>query len=156
MRRISAAALVLFSLHTAVAAEPTIADASLSEFKHLSGRWVVEVNNAPTDLEMTYRVGSNGFIVTERFGKELSVFYKDGNSLMMDHFCNVGNIPRLRLERTNASTEFEFNTIDVLNRAANINYVDRVKYSIVGSDRIQMKVTWRSGEVESYALIRRR
>ena len=35
----------------------------------------------------------------EQFGKELSVFYRDGRSLLMTHFCNAGSQARLRLRR---------------------------------------------------------
>lgn len=41
--------------------------------------------------------GSHDTIAAEKFGKELSVFYRDGQDLVMTHFCNAGNQPRLRL-----------------------------------------------------------
>lgn len=32
-----------------------------------------------------------------RYSKELSVIYRDGENLLLTHFCNAGNQPRLRL-----------------------------------------------------------
>ena len=64
-------------------------------FQSLKGTWMIRAGDNTLPFDMTYAVGSNGTIVTEQFGKELSVFYRDGDSFVMTHFCNRGNQPRL-------------------------------------------------------------
>ena len=64
---------------------------------------------------MTYEIGSKGSIVTEQFGKELSVFYRDGQGLLMTHLCNAGNQPRLRLRENGRPGIFEFEMFDITN-----------------------------------------
>jgi hypothetical protein len=66
-------------------------------FQSLKGAWTIRADDKTMPFDMTYAVGSNGTIVTEQFGKELSVFYRDGDSLVITHFCNRGNQPRLKL-----------------------------------------------------------
>jgi len=60
----------------------------------LKGRWSINAGDKVLPIEMTYDSGSKGSIVTEQFGKELAVIYKDGDRLLMTHFCNAGNQPR--------------------------------------------------------------
>jgi hypothetical protein len=67
---------------------PAVADPALASeltpfevFQSLKGAWAIRAGDNTLPFDMTYDVGSNGTIVTEQFGKELSVFYSDGGSL---------------------------------------------------------------------------
>lgn len=80
-------------------------EGAFDALKALQGAWRIEEQAKPLTFEMSYAVGSNQSIVTEQFGKELSVFYLNGHDLEMIHFCNRGNQPpaarrRLRIERS--------------------------------------------------------
>jgi hypothetical protein len=68
-------------------------------FKSLQGQWSIRAGDKTLPFHVTYDLGSNGSMVTEQFGKELSVFYSDKGNLLMTHFCNRGNQPRLKLKR---------------------------------------------------------
>ena len=82
-------------------ATTTIADsdAVFDAFKSLKGRWTIQSGGKTIATVMTYDVGSKGSIITEQFGKELTVIHRDGQDLQMTHFCNAGNQPRLRLRK---------------------------------------------------------
>jgi len=107
---------------------------------------------------MTYESGSKGSIVTEQFGKELSVFYRDGQSLLMTHFCNAGNQPRLRLRENTRPGVFEFQMFDITNvQSAGRDHVERVVYRIVDDKTIDLEIVWKNGkseESEKYTLTR--
>jgi hypothetical protein len=88
--------LLFLTIHVASAALGG-SQTAFETFKSLQGRWAIQSEGKTLSIEMTYEVGSNGSIVTEQFGKELSVIYLDGQNLLMAHFCNAGNAPRLKL-----------------------------------------------------------
>jgi hypothetical protein len=108
--------------------------------------------------EMTYEIGSKGSIVTEQFGKELSVFYRDGQSLLMTHFCNAGNQPRLRLRENTRPGVFEFQMFDITNlQSADADHVERVVYRIIDDKTMDLEIVWKNGkseESEKYTLTR--
>src|SRR5213595_2638748 len=70
----------------------------LEVFQNLKGTWKIRAGDKTLPFDMTYTVSSNGTILSEHFGKELSVFYRDGDSFVMTHFCNRGDQPRLKLK----------------------------------------------------------
>ena len=87
----------LLFLTLAASAALGSSETAFETFKGFEGKWAIRSGQKTLPIEMTYEIGSKGSIVTEQFGKELSVFYRDGQSLLMTHFCNAGNQPRLRL-----------------------------------------------------------
>ena len=83
--------------------------------KGLQGKWAIQSEGRTLPIQMSYEVNSNGSIVTEQFGRELSVFYRDGRNLQMIHFCNAGNQPRLRLKESSRQGLLTFETFDITN-----------------------------------------
>ena len=92
--------LLVLALSGPAIASPALAGelTPFEVFQSLKGAWMIRAGDNTLPFDMTYAVGSNGTIVTEQFGKELSVFYNDGGSFVMTHFCNRGNQPRLKLK----------------------------------------------------------
>jgi hypothetical protein len=105
--------------------------------------------NVTLPIEMTYESASKGSIVTEQFGQELSVFYRDGQSLLMTHFCNAGNQPRLRLRENTQPGIFEFQMFDITNlQSADADHVERVVYRIIDGKMIDLEIVWKNGKSE--------
>jgi hypothetical protein len=131
---------------------------AFATFESLNGTWTIESNGKTLPIEMTYEVGSKGSIVTEQFGKELSVFYLDGENLLMTHFCNAGNQPRLRLKEGGQPGVFEFEMFDITNlEDASTAHVERIVYKIVEGRRMTLEIVWKKGqseESEKYTLSR--
>jgi hypothetical protein len=149
--------LLLFLVLAASAALGS-SETAFETFKGFEGKWAIRSGQKTLPIEMTYEIGSKGSIVTERFGKELSVFYQDGQSLLMTHFCNAGNQPRLRLAENTRPNVFEFQMFDVTNLpSADADHVERVIYRIVDDKTIDLEIVWKHGkseESEKYTLTR--
>ena len=133
-------------------------DTAFETFKGFEGKWGIRSGQKTLPIEMTYEVGSKGSIVTEQFGKELSVFYRDGQSLLMTHFCNAGNQPRLRLRENTQPGFFEFQMFDITNlQSADADHVERVIYRIIDGKTINLQIVWKNGnseQSEKYTLTR--
>jgi hypothetical protein len=84
-------------------------------FKGLQGRWSIRAGDKTLPFHVTYDLGSNSSVLTEASGKELSVFYSDKGNLLMTHFCNRGNQPRLKLKASSAARRYEFEMFDITN-----------------------------------------
>jgi len=138
----------LLVAHSAFAA--TDAAAAFNAFRGLQGTWAIESNGKSMTIEMTYEVGSKASIVTEQFGKELSVFYRDGKDLLMTHFCNAGNQPRLKLKENGAAGSYEFEMFDITNlpdpAAA---HVQRIVYKITDDKHLELEIVWKNAKSES-------
>lgn len=155
MKRVFKFGIALLMVHAAPAAFD--AATAFDVFKGLQGQWAIQSAGKTLLIQMTYEVGSNGSIVTERFGKELSVFYHDGPELAMIHFCNAGNQPRLKFEKESSSpTVLNFETVDVTNLSkADAAHVQRIIYTIVNNKRLEIEIVWghgKSRESERYRL----
>lgn len=128
-------------------------------FKGLRGKWAIQSSGKTLAFEMTYEVASNGSIVTEQFGKELSVIYPDGQNVLMTHFCNRGNQPRLRLKANDRHDVFEFEMFDITNlKSADAPHVQRIVYRITDKNRIELQILWKTDkgeQSEDYTLVRK-
>ena len=148
-------ALILSAISIAAAA-PAKTDAAFDAFKHLQGKWAIQSEGKTLSFEMTYDIGSNGSIVTEQFGKELSVIYRDGAELLMTHYCNRGSAPRLRLKPAGQPGTFEFDMFDITNLAsADAPHLDKVIYRMIDEKKLDLEIVWRQGqslESEKYVL----
>ena len=141
-------------------ATTTIADsdAVFDAFKSLKGRWTIQSGGKTIATVMTYDIGSKDSIVTEQFGKELSVIHRDGQDLQMTHFCNAGNQPRLRLKKCRFPGLFEFEMFDITNRRKSDEaHVQKIIYRVVDGKHMELEIVWKkrdSSESEKYALTR--
>lgn len=131
---------------------------SFEVFSNLEGIWRVKIGDKLTKTKMVYALSSKNSIVTEYFGKELSVFSQDGKRLVMTHFCNSGHQSRLMLKKSDSSKVFEFISFDLLNlKNHDDSHVGRVVYKIRTKSEIELNIIWirgKSENVESYTLIR--
>lgn len=134
-------------------------ETAFESFKSLKGKWSIQSNGKPIPVEMTYDDGSKGSIITEQFGKELSVFYRDGNELLMTHFCNVGNQPRLKLKANSLPGRIEFEKFDITNLESKTSpHVQKIIYKIIDDKNFDLEIVWEKGstlESEKYSLSRK-
>ena len=145
--------ILAFTLTTALAllADPpsdSPARPALSFFKSLKGGWAIkELASSKTyNFDMTYDVGSAGSVVTEQFGKELSVFYADKGELLMTHFCNRGNQPRLKMSPPKTPATYEFELMDITNLpTAEAPHVHRIIYRVSDPTHLILELVWKTG-----------
>ena len=105
------AALATFSLLTGVgfAVEPmagvkTQPNAGFEKLKPLVGNWQGKSSEGKP-VAITYALVSDGSALMEtlRAGSEpemVTVYYPDGDRLMMTHYCSMHNQPRMRADTT--------------------------------------------------------
>jgi hypothetical protein len=132
-------------------------EAQFDVLKALQGNWKIEAEGKPLAIEMSYDVGSKQSIVTERFGKELSVFYRNGPTVEMVHFCNAGNQPRLRLKETSEPGVLDFEMFAIANLSTpEAPHVQEVIYKILDANTMKLEIVWspKTRGSEKYALNR--
>ncbi len=107
LTRLMLAGLVILGTGVAAIAQPasttTPATMGLERLKALEGDWV-DVDGAfgvKGAVAVTYRVTSGGTTVVERFPvntvhEMITVYHLDGTDLVLTHFCNSGEQPRMR------------------------------------------------------------
>jgi hypothetical protein len=130
-------------------------ESAFDALKALQGEWRIEVEGKPMKFTMSYGVGSNQTIVTEQFGKELSVFYRNGQNLEMIHFCNRGNQPHLRLADGSAPGVLRFEMFDITNLSApDAPHVRAIIYRLIDANTYELEIVWQPNESEKYTLHR--
>jgi len=158
MFKICRVSTVVHILCWCVALHTNTAHSPLDSFRKLEGTWSIQADGKTLDIQVNYQVASKGTIVTEQFGRELSVFAMDGTAVTMTHYCNVGNQPRLRLRPRNAQNVYEFDLFEVIGPIDGpADHVERVVYEFLTDKRIDLKIIWwhPSGkETEHYLLER--
>lgn len=98
----------------------TSGDAAFETIKKLAGSWTgKDEDNQP--VTCTYEVSSGGTIVIEKLQTGThpcmtSVYHRDGETMMMTHYCNMNNQPRLRLKALNPEKKtIDFDFVDITN-----------------------------------------
>ena len=119
---------VVMSLSVVAFAEPdapqqTEAQKSFSALKALAGTWEGPVTTNPPQPELngkisdvTMRVTSMGNALMHEMRQEgrpddpITMFYIDGDSVHLTHYCDAGNRPRMtgKMSADGKSVEFEF------------------------------------------------
>jgi hypothetical protein len=119
-RAFVAAALVLAFVGPTAAETAATAPtprAAFDQLKTLVGRWqggLMAADGPPTTV--TYDLTGNGSAVIEKLfpgtsHEMVSVYFMDGDDLVLTHFCAAGNQPRMKLTKTSAnptSLTFDF------------------------------------------------
>jgi len=111
------------------ASAPTNAQKSFEQLKSLAGSWEGKVTTTPPMPEMegglmqvTLRVTSRGNALVHemkgagepddpgRYDHPVTMLYLDGDHLMLTHYCDAGNRPRMtgKLSADGKKVEFEF------------------------------------------------
>ena len=117
------------------------AAAAFSRIKSLVGEWQADTPMGKS--RVTYELVSSGTAVLERdaigdMPPMITLYYLDGNRLLLTHYCMVGNQPRMRSAAGNDGDEvvFEFAGGANLNPATDVHMHDyRLRFA--GTDRIR-------------------
>jgi hypothetical protein len=112
--------VVLISLSTMAFAQPD-AQKSFDQMKTLAGSWEGQITATGTPLDgkptqVTLRVTSMGNALMHemrgagRPDDPITMFYVDGDRLLLTHYCDAGNRPRMtgKMSPDGKTVEFEF------------------------------------------------
>ncbi len=95
-------------------------ETAFETIKKLAGNWTgKDDDNQP--VTCNYEVSSGGTIVIEKLQTGThpcmtSVYHRDGDTMMMTHYCNMNNQPRLRLKALSPERKtIDFDFVDITN-----------------------------------------
>jgi len=120
-----ALSIVLLALATAAFAQSD-AQKSFDQLKTLAGTWEGHITAAPPDpqvdgktIQLSLRVTSMGNAILHEMKVEgrpddpITMFYLDGGRLMLTHYCDAGNRPRMTGKTTADGKTVDFEFLDV-------------------------------------------
>lgn len=141
------------------------AAAGFEKLKSLTGEW----RGAGTDGKIrtaTYQLLSGGTAVMETLIPDgepsmVTVYYIDGDRLMMTHFCSVGNQPRMRAAVAAGEIQkLDFDFLDATNLPKpTAGHIHRLRLAFQDQHHLAQTWTWREDGKEmsdSFNFIRKK
>jgi hypothetical protein len=157
IRRSWFAGLALMALAAVVGAAGKAAAPSsgLDRLKKLAGTWVAaDDKGQPTaQVVSVFKVTSAGSAVQETIfpgtdHEMVSLYYRDGQDVVMTHYCAMGNQPQMKLDPASAGNRLDFKFVG----GSNINpakdmHMHEGSIIIVDDDHIEWKWSgWQDGK----------
>jgi hypothetical protein len=153
--------LILLSLSTVTFAQseaqksnPPKSDAqkSFDTIKSLAGSWQGAVNMNPpregmgkADMDITLRVTSRGNALVHemkeagspddpaKYDHPVTMFYLDNDRLLLTHYCDAGNRPRMTARKSSDGKTVEFDFIDVSGNTER-GHMQHAVFTIIDAD----------------------
>ncbi len=130
------------------------ANAQFDKLASLAGTWQGKTKNGEP-VTSTYELVSNGSAVMERLavGSDpamITIYHRDGEQLMLTHYCSAGNQPRMRAELGKEdSNVIRFSFIDATNLADPADgHMRKVAFTFHDENHISQEWTWRENYQE--------
>jgi hypothetical protein len=158
-----ALSLVLISVATAAWAASKC-QPEFDKIKSLAGNWEGKSADGKP-LHINYRLVSGGTAVMESISSSsdnemVTLYYLDGDHVMMTHYCMADNQPRMRADATTSNqSAIKFSFVDVTNLSrpdAGHMYAHSIEWK--DSNHVTQHWTWREGKqekVETFELQRK-
>ncbi|MGD1101467.1 MAG: hypothetical protein ABSA59_05315 [Terriglobia bacterium] len=160
--------LVLFMALISVVAVGLATSKSQPEFdkiKSLAGNWQGKASDG-SPVHINYKLVSGGTAVMESIeaGSEpqmVTLYYLDGDHLMMTHFCTANNQPRLRADASTSSPRaIKFTFVDATNLSGpDAGHMHAHSIIWKDADHVTQHWTWREKgqeKVETFELQRQK
>jgi len=156
--------MMLALLSVAAMGSPTSkSQPEFDNLKLLAGDWTGTATSG-RPVHINYRVVSGGSAVMESIheGPEsqmVTLYYLDGDHLMMTHFCMANNQPRMRADASTSSPQaIKFTFVDVTNLSCpDAGHMHAHSIVWKDSDHVSQQWTWREKgqeKVETFELHR--
>jgi len=139
--------LLLFTISlclpmVALADSPT----GMDQIKALTGEWD-GTNSEGKPLHLSFKLVSGGTAVMETMqaGPEdmVTMYYPDGNSVMMTHYCMAQNQPRMKASASADAKTMSFQFVDATNLAsANAGHMHHLVLSFPDDKHLSEQWTW--------------
>jgi len=166
--RITRQSVVLFLALISTLAVALAASKSQPEFdkiKSLAGNWEgMAPNGKPARIN--YQVVSGGSAVMESISEGpgnqmVTLYYLDGDHLMMTHYCTAGNQPRMRADASTSSpSSIKFTFVDATNLSGpDAGHMQAHSIIWKDADHVTQYWTWREkgqDKVETFELQRQK
>ena len=145
LRCIAVTSLLLISITPTWAQSD--AQKALDRFKSMAGTWTGKGAQGQTS-EVTYQLMAGGTSVMAdiKMGDEAmtSMFYVDGDRLLMTHFCPSNNQPRMKATISPDAKTVTFDFVDATNLPSpQAGHMHKVVYVFTDSDHYSEDWTWK-------------
>lgn len=147
-----------FAILTLLCACPALlaqssAQKTLDRFKSMVGTWE---GKSPSDgtSEVTYRLTAGGTAVMADMhmaGEDMvSMYYVNGDDLLMTHFCPTNNQPRMKAVISLDLNTVSFDFMDATNlRGPNAGHMHRAVFLFSDADHYTEEWTWKQADKNS-------
>jgi hypothetical protein len=130
------------------------AQKALDHFKAMEGTWVGKGAHGET-AEVTYRMiaGGTSVMADIKMGDEAmtSLYYVDGQKLMMTHFCPSNNQPRMQATISPDGKTVTFDFLDATNLASpQAGHMHKAVYIFADGDHYNEDWTWKHEGKEAH------
>jgi hypothetical protein len=152
--------VVLGASFQAAAASEQDAQAAFAKIKTLEGVWVSEhrkENGEMSHSTITYEIVSGGSAVIENAEGMVTVYHLNGDKLMLTHYCEAQNQPRLITESFNDPNSLEFRFLDITNKKDGQGFINGMRMIFLDANHIKTHWQYLDGSVQSameFSLIR--
>jgi hypothetical protein len=145
MRMIRISALVCLCCFSVLAVAQSDAAKAFERMKTLAGTWEGKTSDGHV-VSDTFQVTSAGGSLMSQLNADepmVSMFYLDGDHLMMTHFCPSKNQPRMKASISPDGKIITFDFVDATNLAGSeAGHMHRAVYFITDSDHLSEEWTW--------------
>ena len=146
-----AAILAVLLASTALLAQSN-AQQALDRFKSMVGTWEGKSPAGETS-QVTYKLEAEGTAVMEdsHMASEdmLSMYYVDGDQLLMTHFCPSNNQPRMKATISPDRKTVSFDFLDATNLSSpQAGHMHRAVFLFSDPDHYSEEWTWKKGDKE--------
>ena len=146
MKILRAVAVGLLLVAGTAAGSQSDAQKALEKLKSLVGTWQGKTVKGDS-VEDIFRLTAGGTAVMgeDKMGSEemLSLFYVDGDRLLMTHFCPSGNQPRMQATISPDLKTITFDFLDATNLPSlQAGHMHRAIYIFSDSDHYSQEWTW--------------
>jgi hypothetical protein len=137
---LSAAAAVATVQAAGPKSEVSAGPAAYARLKTLVGEW--EADTAMGKAHVSYELIAGGTSLVEKETGDkmpamLTVYYLDGDRLLLTHYCMAGNQPRMQARTFNPETgEVAFEFLDATNLKPGAGHMHNAKIRLVDNDHL--------------------
>lgn len=122
--------------------------AAFERLRGLVGTWSFSVDGRPMPDEATFRIAGGGRVLVEDMGGMVTMYHLDGDQLLLTHYCNAGNQPRMRMTKGD-DDNIAFEMYDITNLASPTSYHSTtLNVKFVGPDHAVLTYGGKSGRKE--------
>jgi hypothetical protein len=152
--------LLFIPLDQAQASGPdrNAARAAYSHIQKLAGTWRSTSTKGWTEESVIVLAGKGSAVVeTSRFvdtpeDSMVTTFYLDGDRLMLTHYCEAGNQPRMvATEISTDGRRIRFTFLDATNlRSPDAGHMHEAELHLIDGDRMTSRWSWHQGGKEKW------
>lgn len=142
-------------LFAATAQAQSKAAPAFDKLKALVGEWQGKASDGE-ERKVSYRLASGGSAIIETLTppnepEMVSVYHRDGDSLVMTHYCSAGNQPRMRAEvPTGEIKTLDFKFVDATNlKKSTDGHINHMTIKFQDKDHVTVIWNWRENGQDS-------